>query len=248
MELVNPGGRSRIILVCEHAGREIPAALGDLGLPPAAMDRHIAYDIGAEGVARELSRLLDAPLALQRYSRLVIDCNRPADASDAVPPISDGQIVPGNQRLTQAERNARFTAIHKPFHDIVRSVLDRHHAGSDSVLVTVHSFTPMLQSRPAPRPWQIGVLSNRDRRLAQRVLPALLAVKPDLIVAYDEPYEVTDEGDYAIPVHGEARGIEHVMFEIRNDLIAALEAQTEWAAIIAGALVKAVPPEPEVAR
>ena len=237
VEVVNPAGASRIVLVCEHAGRAIPTALGNLGLPPEAMERHIAWDIGAEGVARALSARLDAPLAVQRYSRLVIDCNRPFEAADLIPETSDGQRVPGNEGLDGVARRARYDAIHAPFHDRVGDVLDRHSAGGRTVLVTVHSFTPMLVTRPTPRPWHLGLLS-RHRGLAKRLMPVLHDLRPGLVAAHDEPYRIADDGDYAIPVHGEARGIEHVMFEIRNDLISTPAGQADWAAFLAAALTE----------
>ncbi len=237
VEVVKPAGASRIVLVCEHAGRAIPAALGDLGLPPEAMERHIAWDIGAEGVARSLSARLDAPLAVQRYSRLVIDCNRPFSAPSLIPETSDGQAVPGNLGLDDAARRRRYDAIHAPFHDRVAELMDRHPAGRRTVLVTIHSFTPMLTAHPAPRPWHLGLLS-RHKSLAERLMPVLHDLRPGLVAAHDEPYRITDDGDYAIPVHGEARGIEHVMFEIRNDLIATPEGQADWAAFLAAALTE----------
>ncbi len=237
VEVVNPAGSSRIVLVCEHAGRAVPSALGNLGLSPEAMERHIAWDIGAEGVARGLSDRLDSALVVQRYSRLVIDCNRPFTAPDLIPEVSDGQTVPGNRGIDDAARRRRYDAIHAPFHDRVADLMDRHPAGGRTVLVTIHSFTPMLAARPAPRPWHLGLLS-RHRALAERLMPVLEAMRPGLVAAHDEPYRITDDGDYAIPVHGEARGIEHVMFEIRNDLIAMPAGQADWATFLAAALTE----------
>ena len=238
LEVVNPEGRAPLVLVCEHAGRAFPAGLGRLGLSAEASLRHIAWDIGAEGVARHLSALLDAPLFLQRYSRLVIDCNRPFAAPDLIPEVGDLEPVPGNAGLTPAERQARFDAVRRPFHDALAAWLAAHPGAR---MVTIHSFTPMLRRTGAPRPWQIGLLYVRDDRLSQRLMAALRAQDPALVAAFNEPYQADDLSDYALPVHGEARGTEYAMIEIRNDLIATPEGQADWAGRIARALRPALP-------
>lgn len=237
---VNADGRSRFVLSCEHAGRVIPERLGDLGVAQPDMDRHIAWDVGAEGVSRRLSALLDAPLVLQRYSRLVIDCNRPFDAPDCFPEVSDGTPVPGNLGLIERDRRQRFDEIHQPFHRELARLLDRR-ATFDrpaAILVAVHSFTPRLVGG-APRPWQLGVLSNRDSSFAKLFLTAFQARNPGMRSSHNEPYLVEDQTDYTIPVHGEARGLPHLLLEIRNDLISDAEGQRKWAALIADALIAA---------
>lgn len=239
-EIVNPGGQSRIVLICEHAGRAVPAALGDLGLPPAEFERHIAWDIGAAGVARRLSALLDAPLVLQAYSRLVVDCNRPFDAPDAFPEVSDTTAVPANRGLSLAARHARFAAIHEPFHAAVAGLLDSRPEPGRTVLAMVHSFTPMLLSEGIARPWHLGLLYRHDDRLARRLLAAARALRPGLVADFNEPYRCTGASDFAVPVHGEGRGLPYALMEIRNDLIAAPEGQEEWAAFLAEALAAAV--------
>jgi len=239
VELVNAGGVSPFVLSCEHAGRAIPENLGDLGVQAADMERHIAYDIGAEGVSRRLSAALDAPLVLQRYSRLVIDCNRPFDAPDCMPAVSDGTAVPANAGLAEEARRQRFAAIHEPFHDTLAGLLDRRgEAGQPAVLVSVHSFTPRLKGGPQ-RPWALGVLSNRDDSFADAFLSAFQAANPNIISAHNEPYVVDDLSDYTIPVHGERRGLPHLLLEIRNDLIADEAGQSRWAKLVAEALVAA---------
>lgn len=242
VETVNLSGRSGFVLVCEHAGTAIPKRLNGLGLPPAEMQRHIAYDIGAEGVARLLARALDAPLFLQRYSRLVIDCNRPLVAPDCIPAVSDQTIVPANVRLVERERRQRYLEIHQPFHSELAEFLDRRAAvNAPTTLVAVHSFTPRLMTGP-DRPWKIGVLSNRDRSFAHRFLDLFQARNRNIPSAHNQPYVVDDKSDYTIPVHGEARGLPHVLLEIRNDLIGDVEGQEEWAALIAESLVAANTP------
>lgn len=236
VEILNADGRAAFVLICEHAGSAIPGRLNDLGLPAAEMLRHIAYDIGAADVARLLADKLDATLLLQPYSRLVVDCNRPFRAPDCIPEVSDGTSVPGNLRLSQRDRRQRFAEIHEPFHREVALVLDRRAAADMSTtLVAVHSFTPRLQGGPE-RPWELGVLSNRDRSFAERFLAAFQRRNPTITSAHNEPYVVDDIGDYTIPVHGEARGLPHVLLEIRNDLIRDAEGQHKWAALIAETL------------
>jgi predicted N-formylglutamate amidohydrolase len=240
VETVNAGGRSPFVLTCEHAGRAIPESLGDLGgVAQADMDRHIAWDVGAEGLSRQLSALLDAPLVLQRYSRLVVDCNRPFQAPDCFPPESDGTPVPANVGLTEHGRRQRFEEIHQPFHHALAHLLDERTAsGPKPVLVAMHSFTPRLAGGPH-RPWHLGVLAHRDRRLADRFLQEFQERHPDVPSTYNQPYVVDDLTDYTIPVHGEARGLPHVLLEIRNDLIAESEGQRHWAGLIAGTLTAA---------
>ena len=238
-DLVNPAGASRFVLVCEHAGRLVPRGFGDLGLPAAEFDRHIAWDIGAEPVARGLSAALDAPLLLQRYSRLVVDCNRPFAAHDAIPETSDTTVVPGNAHLTPEARAARFAAIHAPFHDRLAALLDSRPAGAKTVLVAIHSFTPMLLAEGRARPWHAGLLFNRDDRFSRRLMDAMLALRPDLPAAFNEPYKVSDTGDYTIPFHAERRGLKHALIEIRNDLIATPAGQHDWIGFLAAACTAA---------
>lgn len=237
-EVVNAGGRSDICLVCEHAGRAVPGRLGDLGVDPAEMDRHIAWDLGAEALARRLSSALDAPLALQRYSRLVVDCNRPLKAPDCIPPVSDGTVVPANAHLTEAERQQRYEEIHQAFHGGVARLLDGHRQGqARSHLVTVHSFTPTLAG--VARPCQLGLLFNRDRRLSDAIMASFRA-ESGIVVALNEPYSVDDLSDYTIPVHGEGRGLPHVLLEVRSDEIDSGEGVERWSALLAPALTAAI--------
>ncbi|WP_457935430.1 N-formylglutamate amidohydrolase [Mesorhizobium sp. 10J20-29] len=236
VETVNSEGTSDFVIICEHAGRMVPALLGDLGVSPEDMSRHIAYDVGAAGLARQLSALLDAPLILQRYSRLVVDCNRPLDAQDCFPEISDGTAIPANVGLTDSERRSRFAEIHQPFHAAIAGLLDRRATLSKPAkLIAVHSFTPRLTDGPE-RPWHVGALSNRDPSFADMFLASFRAKNPEVLAASNEPYIVDDLSDYTIPVHGERRGLPHVLLEIRNDLISTESDQDRWARIVAASL------------
>jgi predicted N-formylglutamate amidohydrolase len=231
-ESVATRGRSPIFLTCEHAGLAIPRRLGDLGLHRDAMQRHIACDIGADAVARLLSRSLDAPLVLQPYSRLVIDCNRPFGAPDCVPEVSDGTAIPGNAGLDENGRRRRFEAIHQPFHAEISRQLD---ARRHNILVAVHSFTPKLATQRHRRPWHAGLLFNHDCRLAHLLMGALLDQGVDKRIAFNQPYCVDELSDYTIPVHGERRGIAHLLLEIRNDEIADRAGRSRWADLLAAA-------------
>ncbi len=239
--VVNPGGTAPLVLVCEHAGRAIPKALGRLGLDDAALARHIAWDIGAEGVSRHLAQSLDATLVLQRYSRLVVDCNRPAPAPDSMPERSDGTPVPANLALAPDARAARWTEIHVPFHAAVARYLDAARTRGPVALLAVHSFTPALETDGRPRPWEIGLLARRDPGLAPALMDALIAERPTLVAAFNEPYRIGDRSDYTIPVHAEARGLPHILLEIRNDLIATPEGQDAVAGLLGRALRRALP-------
>lgn len=233
-KLVNPNGKASIVLTCEHAGRAIPTSLGDLGLSKEIMERHIAYDIGVENVACQLSTLLDATLILQPYSRLVVDCNRPLNASDCVPGSSDGIDIPGNFALDDIARQQRYDEISKPFHKEVSHQIDvKQQTGKIPVLISVHSFTPKLRVNGRLRPWHLGLLYNRDDKLATGLLEILNNRYPQFNVALNEPYNVTDTEDFTIPVHGEQRGIPHVMLEINNNEIGDLIGQAHWASILA---------------
>jgi len=236
----NTEGGSQFLLVCDHAGRRIPRALHDLGLAEADLKRHIAWDIGIAGVARRLSALLDAHLIMQIYSRLVIDCNRPPGSPTSIAPLSEGTVIPGNENISTQDAVLRAREIFNPYHDRIEQCLDaRKAAGRPSWLISLHSFTPVYAG--IPRPWQAGVLYNRDSTLAHR-LRDLLAAPGDLFVGDNEPYSVTDDTDYTIPVHGERRGLTHVAIEIRQDLIGDEAGQDYWAKRLAEVLPKAVTP------
>jgi predicted N-formylglutamate amidohydrolase len=191
------------------------------------MERHIAWDVGIAGVAEQLSTALDAHLVAQRYSRLVIDCNRPPGAPSSIPLVSEATMIPGNDGLTHEAAEARRQLIFEPYHRRIAEIIDaRLYAGLPTVLVSLHSFTPIYAG--IARPWHIGTLYQRDTRLPPLLLK-LLRGESDLVVGDNEPYAVSDATDYTIPVHGEARGLPNTGIEIRQDLITDGPGQTQWA-------------------
>jgi predicted N-formylglutamate amidohydrolase len=208
--------------------------LGDLGLPESELTRHIAWDIGIAGVAEAVSGHLDAHLVAQRYSRLVIDCNRPPAAPSSIPIVSETTTIPGNEGLARDDAEARRQQIFDPYHRRIDEVIDaRLASGIPTVLVSLHSFTPVYAG--IARPWHVGTLYHRDTKLPPRLLKGLRA-EADLVVGDNEPYAVSDETDYTIPVHGEARGLMNSGIEIRQDLIGDVSGQQQWAERLARVL------------
>jgi predicted N-formylglutamate amidohydrolase len=235
---LRPQGRSNFVIVVDHAGRRIPRVLGNLGLPASELERHIAWDIGALEVARRVSAALDAPLVAQNYSRLVIDCNRDPGVATSIATVGESVEIPGNRALSAAAAAARRTAIFEPYHARIRALLDaRAAAGRRTILVAQHSMTDVFKG--AQRPMQAAVLYNRDRRFAGLVLDLLRREPGALLIGDNEPYFVSDDTDYSIPRHGEARGLPHVEIEIRQDLITHAAGQDEWGARIVRTLLEA---------
>lgn len=232
--ILRPRGSSRFVLLCDHATNHVPAELDGLGLPSSELARHIAWDIGAAGVAEALSELFDAPAILCNVSRLVIDCNRQLTAPDLIPEVSDGTLVPGNRDLDERVKMARIQRWFHPYHDAVEAVLlEREARGVESIPISVHSMTPSLGGKS--RPWQIALSSYLDRRLTDPVLAALR--RPgDVVVGDNEPYALEPEVDYSIPVHALTRGLPHLQVEFRQDEIADAAGQARWARRFAEAL------------
>ncbi len=222
-----PRGTSPLVVACDHASRRLPQRLGTLGLSEAELATHIAWDIGAAGVARRLAAKLDATLVLQNYSRLAIDCNRPSTAPDSIAIKSEHIRIPGNESLSPDDVAARHAEIFAPYHEQLRRILDeRQRSGQPSVLLAMHSFTPVYHR--FFRPWHVGLLYRHDKRLAHYLLEGLRRDN-DLCVGDNEPYRIEDGSDYTLPIHGEARGIPHTGIEIRQDLVADAAGQEAWA-------------------
>jgi len=227
-------GRSDFIIVVDHASARIPRRLANLGLPESELKRHIAWDIGALGVARRVAAAIDAPLVAQNYSRLVIDCNRDPKVATSIPRISEQCEIPGNSGLSAGEIAARRAEIFDPYHRRIRELLDGRRAiGRRVILVAQHTMTDVYKGDR--RQMHAAVLYNRDRRFAGVVLE-MLRRERHLIIADNEPYFVSDETDYTIPHHAEARSLLHVEIEIRQDLVNDETGEAEWAARIARVL------------
>lgn len=212
-ELVNPHGTAPVCLVCEHASAAIPAALGDLGLADADRLSHAVWDIGAAALARALSDALDAPLVMARVSRLVHDCNRPPTAPDAIPAQAERIAVPGNGHLGAADRAARVAQVYDPFHRLLADTLDGF--ATPPALVTIHSFAPIWYG--APRAVELGLLHDTDDRLATRMAAGDAG---GLRAALNEPYSMADGVTHTLARHALPRGLDNVMIEVRNDLLA----------------------------
>ena len=231
VEIVRPQAQSVFVLTADHAGRAIPRRLGSLGLSAGDVEKHIAWDIGIGDVARLVSAALDAPLVLQSYSRLVIDCNRDPAVASSIAAISEHTRIPGNESLTPGDAALRRRSIFDPYHDAIAHVLDAR-KGMPTIVVALHSMTPVFKSQS--RPMHTAVLYDRDARFAHCVLQALRE-EPGLIVAENQPYFVSPATDYTIPHHAEGR-LPYAEIEIRQDLILDEAGQREWAERIARAL------------
>lgn len=228
--VINGGARSPFLIVCDHAGRATPGALGLMGASPDAFERHIAWDIGAGALANRLAHSLNACVIQQTYSRLVIDCNRNPERADAIVEVSDGTLIPANANLTSAEVSARVEMIHAPYHARIAAELNlRADKGLETVVVAIHSFTPRMNG--LARPWQVGVLHLGNSRVSQAML-ASLANEAELIVGDNEPYAMAGI-DYTVPLHAIGRGLDYLELEVRQDLIGDESGQAVWSARLA---------------
>lgn len=215
MIVQNPGARAPFLLLGDHAGRAIPPELAGLGVSPADMDRHIAWDIGVAGLGKRLSEALDATFVSQTVSRLVIDCNRDPARADAICEVSDGTIIPGNLGLTPEDRARRVETIFRPYHAAIAAELDAR--TTPPVVVALHSFTPTMNG--FDRPWRFGVLHMGESAFSRAML-ARLQAEPDLEpVGDNQPYRM-DEVDFTIPHHAMGRGLDYLELEVRQDLLA----------------------------
>lgn len=233
MRVLNAEGSSPYVLLCEHASRFIPDEYEGLGLAEADLTRHIAWDIGAAQVSVQLSQALDAPLVMAGYSRLLIDLNRPPGSPTSIPEVSETTVIPGNLNLTIAERVRREANYFEPFQSAVRQLLDaRLHKGKTSTIIGVHSFTPVFKG--VARPWRAGILYRRAQDFGHALAEALGG--PAEAIAENEPYQIEDDSDYTVPIHGDARGLDAVLVEIRQDLIAEDAGALAWSKRLAAAL------------
>lgn len=222
-----PDAPSPLVLLCDHASNRLPVQYGSLGLRGDALLEHFAWDPGALAVSRRLAKLLDAPLAYGRVSRLVLDVNRDPSDVDSIVETADGAPVPGNRALTGAERARRVAEVYAPYHAAVDGLLSkRKAAGRPSALVAIHTYTPALLG--VPRPWHCGIIFDADARLADPLVAALQR-QPGLVVGINQPYAASDRVYHTLARHGEAKGNPAVMIEIRNDLVRDADSQQDWA-------------------
>jgi predicted N-formylglutamate amidohydrolase len=236
--VLNPGAESRLLLLGDHAGRTVPARLTGLGIPVSERRRHIAWDIGVAGLGALLAKTLGATFIHQRFSRLVIDCNRDPARPDAIPEISDGVRIPGNANLTPAERQARLDEVAAPYHARIAEELDARAArGLPTTLVSLHSFTPQMNA--FARPWRFGVLHADDSAFSRAVLARLQAELGADLVGDNEPYRM-DEVDFTIPHHCRPRGLDYLELEARQDLLANAAGRREVAERLARLLPQAL--------
>jgi predicted N-formylglutamate amidohydrolase len=231
--LIEGDASTGLLILCDHAENAIPEAYGTLGLKGQDLHRHIAYDLGAAAVAERLAALLGAPAILSRFSRLLIDPNRGLDDPTLIMQISDGLIVPGNIGLAPEEVHARIAGYYEPYHQAIERAVEAAIAvGTPPVIVSVHSFTQALKG--TWRPWQVGVLWDKDPRLALPLLAALRSI-PDIEVGDNVPYSGQLKGD-TLYRHGTMGGLAHALIELRQDLTLGPEGQAEWALRLAHAL------------
>ena len=220
---------ARWLVTCDHATNVVPEFVGggSLGISSTDMGRHIAWDVGAAGVARALAAALDGPVIASNFSRLVIDPNRGEDDPTLVMKLYDGTVIPANRHVSEADLARRLNRLYRPYHSAIADLAARR---DDTVMVALHSFTPQLRGRP-PRPWHIALLYAADTRLAHPLI-ARLRAEPDLCIGANEPYGGHLPGD-SIARHAIAYERPNVLIEIRNDLITTPEAQAAWAARLA---------------
>ncbi|MBI3505221.1 MAG: N-formylglutamate amidohydrolase [Proteobacteria bacterium] len=227
-------GGTPLVVICDHAGRAVPRVLGDLGVPRAEWDRHIAWDIGALEVSRRLAARFGCAVVASVYSRLVIDCNRRLDDPGLCPEVSDGTPVPGNFALEPAKRAERVASLHAPYHAAVRATLERVTArGRTPVVVSMHSCTPVFKG--FERPWHVGILWKSDPRLPLPLMESLRSLG-GISVGDNQPYDARDGHGYTMRAHCEEAGVPHALIEIRQDLIDTRAGCDKWAALFGDAL------------
>ncbi len=227
--VLNRGGKARAVLVCDHASREIPDALGSLGLFDAALASHIACDIGAAEITRGLSEYLDATAVLAGFSRLVVDCNRALDDPTAFVAISDGHFVPRNHDIDAVEKALRGHEIYWPYHQAIETELDEYRlSGVTPALIAIHSFTPFFDSEA--RPWEIGVLWDQDSRIPEPLMAGLR--KLGVVVGDNQPYSGKHPADFTIDHHGEEAGLPCVSIEVRQDLLSTSSGVGQWTRLL----------------
>lgn len=228
VQAINAKGGAPFVLVCDHASNRFPDRYGDHGLTAHQRLMHIAWDPGALAVAVELADRLDAPLVHSTVSRLIIDCNRDVNAVDLIPTVSERTDIAANAGLTPAERDYRIQTFHAPFHAAIDRLLDaRQAAGRETILVTVHSFTPTYKD--VVRPWPVGLIHGTDPSFTRALLDALKEDDPDLNAGWNEPYSARNGVTYTLERHGDRRGLPATMIELRHDEVLEPPGIAAWA-------------------
>ncbi|WP_192259261.1 N-formylglutamate amidohydrolase [Mesorhizobium caraganae] len=242
-DLVEGDRKRGMVLVADHARRDLPEEYGSLGLPAAQLERHIAYDIGVETVTRELAAALDVPAVIANFSRLLIDPNRGEDDPTLIRQLYDGTVVPGNYPMAPEERERRLDGFYRPYHDAVGAMIASvaQASGKAPFIFSVHSFTPAMQG--IARPWHVGILWDLDDRVA-RPLIDMLAQDRNLVVGDNEPYDGALRGDTMFK-HAIVNGFPHALIEIRQDLIADQKGAIAWAERLAP-IVDAIDRRPDI--
>lgn len=237
-EVVDGDRDGGVLLLCDHASNLIPRALDNLGLPADALTKHIAWDIGAADVARSLAAAFGAPLVLSGYSRLVIDCNRTLSDPTSIPVVSDDMVIPGNIDLPEEDAQLRADEFFHPYHDMVANLIGEM-SGDDGppAVISVHSFTPVFGG--FHRPWDVGVLWNRDRRLSDPFMAALRR-QGDIVVGDNEPYSAKENFGYSVDVHAQDRSLPHMLVELRQDLIGTPRGARQWSRRVGAAIEEAL--------
>ncbi|MFN3548074.1 MAG: N-formylglutamate amidohydrolase [Mesorhizobium sp.] len=227
VRIVNRDAAGPFVLICDHASNRIPDGYGTLGLPESELARHIAWDPGASPVSRLMAERLDAVLVESAISRLIVDCNRPLDAPDLMPAVSETTVIPANQAVAPNDRARRIALAHAPFHDAIDAIIEeRLVSGRPTMIVSVHSFTPVY--RGISRPWHVGIIHDGDERLSAPMIDALAAID-GVTVGDNEPYAPADRVYYSLERHARSRELPCAMIEIRNDEIGDAAGQELWA-------------------
>ena len=223
----NANASSRLLLICDHARNDMPSGYNSLGLSDVELERHIAYDIGAESLTSQLSTRLDATAILCCYSRLLVDPNRGEDDPTLIVSASDGTVIPGNVSIDDKERERRLDLFYRPYHSVITNLIDeRLAAGRPPLIASIHSFTPHWNDRL--RRWHVGVLWDKDPVSARRLIDGLNA-DPELIVGDNEPYSGATPLNSTLNAHAALRGLSHVLIEVRQELIAEEAGVEAWA-------------------
>jgi predicted N-formylglutamate amidohydrolase len=243
--VLHEAGVAPALIVCDHASRAFPKGMNRLGLPELAGWQHVAWDIGAGELARGLSHALDAPAVLAGYSRLIVDCNRQPDDPEAFRLESDGWVIPGNQSLSEFDKRLRLACFFDPYHDCIAAMLGGFKVRDVLPLViSIHTFTPEYGG--IRRPWQVGILWDKDEATAQRMMDGLRGIE-GIEVGDNEPYSGKHPSDYTIDHHAEAAGLPHLCLEIRQDLLESPAGVERWVRTLAR-LIRGMLDDPAIRR